>query len=253
MNVGEVLPPNLDVSGNTQYPVLLRPYGGPNSQTASQRFTVGFGDYLASSLGYIILEIDGRGTGYRGRPFRSVIRGNLGEAEAQDQIAVAEEYAKLPYVDEKRIGIQGWSYGGYLTSKVIEANSSVISLGIAVAPVTDWRYYDTIYTERYMGTYGSNLAGFIKSAVIKMEGFRHAAFMLAHGSGDDNVHYLNSAALLDRLTFAGVRDFTYRMYTDSAHNMGVRNAYVQLHYTMVEFLQKHLGKARRKKHHAEEQ
>jgi dipeptidyl aminopeptidase len=115
-----------------------------------------------------------------------MIRKNLGEVEAADQIAVAEEYAKLPYVDEKRIGIQGWSYGGYLTSRVIETNTTAFSLGIAVAPVTDWRYYDTIYTERYMGTLEENEAGYTKSAVTNMEGFKHADFLLMHGSGDDN-------------------------------------------------------------------
>ena len=150
------------------------------------RFRVDWSQYLASELGYIIVEADGRGTGKLGRAFRMVIRKNLGEAEASDQISIAEHYSKLPFVDEKRIGIQGWSYGGYLTSKVLERNSSAIKTGIAVAPVTDWRYYDTIYTERYMGTLDSNKAGYDKASVMDMEGFRTANFLFMHGSGDDN-------------------------------------------------------------------
>lgn len=134
----------------------------------------------------------------------------------------------------------------------------------------DYRYYDSIYSERYMGTLEGNQEGYRRSAVTRMDGFKRTAFMLAHGSGDDNgkpiksrgvydlivsrvpVHYLNSAALLDRLTYSGVRNYTFRMFTDSAHSMGVRNAYQQLHYTMSEFLVANLGRAERRKHHAEQ-
>ena len=186
INVGQTFPPNMDVSGNTKYPILFRPYGGPNSQFVQNRFRMDWTHSLASDLGYVVVEVDGRGTGYKGRKFRSMIRKNLGEAEAADQIAIAKEYAKLPYIDGKRIGIQGWSYGGYLTAKVIEANSSVFSLGISVAPVTSWEYYDSIYTERYMGTLEENKAGYDKSAVTNMDGFKHVDYMLLHGSGDDN-------------------------------------------------------------------
>lgn len=150
------------------------------------RHRIDWTQYLASELGYIVVEADGRGTGKLGRSFRMVIRKNLGEAEASDQIAVAEHYGKLPYVDESRVGIQGWSYGGYLTAKVIERNSTAIRTGLAVAPVTDWRYYDTIYTERYMGTLESNGGGYDKASVTDMDGFRDANFLFMHGSGDDN-------------------------------------------------------------------
>lgn len=176
----------MDSSGRSKYPVLFRPYGGPSSQTVQNRYRVDYTHYLASSMGFVVVEVDGRGTGYKGRKFRSAIRKNLGEVEAADQVGVAEHYASLPFVDERRIGIQGWSYGGYLAAKVIETNSTAFSLGISVAPVTDWRYYDTIYTERYMGTLDENRAGYQKSAVTSMEGFKHANFMLLHGSGDDN-------------------------------------------------------------------
>ena len=165
---------------------MLRPYGGPNSQTVQERFKLDYSHYLASEYGYIVLEVDGRGTGFRGRAFKTVIRGQLGKAEVEDQLAVAKMWGELPYVDEKRIGFQGWSYGGFLASKIIETNSSIIDAAVAVAPVTSWTFYDSVFTERYMGTLATNQAGYAASAVTRMEGFRHAAFLLMHGSGDDN-------------------------------------------------------------------
>ena len=151
-----------------------------------ERFKLDYSHFLASEYGYIVLEVDGRGTGFRGRAFKTVIRGQLGKAEVEDQLAVAKMWGELPYVDEKRIGFQGWSYGGFLASKIIEANSSIIAAAVAVAPVTSFLHYDSIYTERYMGTLQSNRAGYESSAVTDMEGFRHADFLLMHGSGDDN-------------------------------------------------------------------
>lgn len=145
LNVKEIRPPNMDESGKTRYPLLLAPYGGPTSQSVHTRFEIGFNEHLAAELGYIILVVDGRGTGFRGKSVRNPIRGQVGAMEARDQIEVARLWAgKRSYVDSKRVGIHGWSFGGYLTGKVLElggqpGSEGVISLGMAVAPVTDWR------------------------------------------------------------------------------------------------------------------
>lgn len=143
-NVQEILPPRFSSSSKTRHPLLVRCYGGPNSQLVTSRFETSWHTYLASVLGYIILTIDNRGTGFRGRGFRAPVAGRLGQLEAEDQIAVAAAYANQSFVDETRVGIWGWSYGGFLTTKVIESASRVFSLGMAVAPVTDWRYYDSV-------------------------------------------------------------------------------------------------------------
>ncbi|CDZ97247.1 dipeptidyl aminopeptidase [Phaffia rhodozyma] len=237
LNVKEIRPPNMDESGRTKYPVLLAPYGGPVSQMVNTRFAVGWADYLATELKYIVLIVDGRGTGFKGKAFRDPIRGQLGTYEAIDQIAAARQWAgtKL-YVDKRRVGIWGWSFGGYLTAKVIEADSGVISLGISVAPVTDWKYYDSVYTERYMLTPEQNQAGYAAGGVNNMTGFQNVDYLLAHGSGDDNVHLANSASLLEKLTRNKVRKYQFRMFTDSAHSISRGGAYRELFEFMTQFL-----------------
>ncbi|KAI9486848.1 MAG: dipeptidyl peptidase IV N-terminal region-domain-containing protein [Benjaminiella poitrasii] len=142
----EVLPPDFSVS--KKYPVLFHVYGGPGSQLASYQFELTWSTFLASKLGYIIVTVDGRGTGFKGRKFRSGVRGRLGELETIDQINAARHWASLEYVDPSRIAIWGWSYGGYMASKVIEANSGVFVAGLAVAPVTDWRFYGNLLVKQ---------------------------------------------------------------------------------------------------------
>lgn len=151
LNVVEILPANFD--RRRRYPVLLSPYGGPGSQEASKAYSsVSWQTYVGSDpeLQYIVLTVDNRGTGYQGRRFRNPVVGQLGKLEAADQIWAARQWLRKPYVDPDHVAIWGWSYGGYLTSKVIEADSGVFSLGLITAPVTDWRFYDSMYTERYM-------------------------------------------------------------------------------------------------------
>ncbi|KIR97029.1 dipeptidyl aminopeptidase [Cryptococcus deuterogattii 2001/935-1] len=217
LNMLEILPPNIDITGRKKYPVLIRVYGGPGSQMVSNRFERDWHSYLAASQRYIIVMLDGRGTGFKGRNLRNPVRDDLGHWEVQDQIAAAREMAKRAYVDRSRIGIWGWSYGGYMTCKTIEAASGIFTLGMAVAPVTDWLYYDSIYTERYMSTPSANKDGYTTSAVNNVTSFSgdKVDFIWAHGSGDDNVHYVNSAALLDKLTQEQVRGWRFRMFTDS--------------------------------------
>ncbi|GAA5838296.1 hypothetical protein JCM11251_003456 [Rhodosporidiobolus azoricus] len=241
VNVMEMRPPHMDESGKTKYPVLFQVYGGPSSQLVSPRFQRDWHHYLCTNLGYVIVRVDPRGTGFRGRKFRTLVRGRLGEVEARDVVEAGRIWSKKAYIDEKRVGIWGWSYGGFLTTKVIEANSSVFQLGMAVAPVTDWRYYDSIYTERYMSTPQLNAAGYHNSSIHEMDGFKHATYAVAHGTGDDNVHFQNTVNLLDRFTIAGVRDYHLRVYADSDHSISTRNAYWELMAWLESLLLEHFG------------
>jgi dipeptidyl aminopeptidase/acylaminoacyl peptidase len=218
------LPANF--SPEKKYPVLLTPYGGPGAQEVSKAFqALNWRAYIASDpeLSYITLTVDNRGTGYKGRRFRSIVASNLGELEAQDQVWAAKELAKNPWVDSDKIGIWGWSYGGYLSSKVIEVNDPIISLGLITAPVSDWRFYDSMYTERYMKTPSLNPEGYNKSRVHDSAGFKAIAggFLIQHGTGDDNVHFQNSAALVDLLVGDTVSPdkMQVQWFTDSDHSI----------------------------------
>ena len=158
----------------------------------------------------------------------------LGKLEAQDQIAGARYVflkfkktrwlSQQSYVDPGKIALWGWSYGGYLTAKVLEVDSGVISLGMSVAPVTDWKYYDTMYTERYMKTPQMNPEGYQSSSVSKMDGFQHAKFLLAHGTADDNVHFQHAAQLIWYLTGSHAKNYRVQYYTDSDHGISANGA-----------------------------
>ncbi|KAI1769293.1 dipeptidyl peptidase IV N-terminal region-domain-containing protein [Hypoxylon sp. FL1150] len=242
LNVMELLPPNFDPA--KKYPVLFTPYGGPGSQEISKSFqSVGWNTYISSDpeLEFIQYTVDNRGTGFKGRAFRALVASHLGEFEAADQIWAAEELAsRNSFIDAERVGIFGWSYGGYLSAKVVEADSGVFTLGLIVAPVSDWRFYDSMYTERYMKTSQLNPDGYNKSAVRNPEGFKHIAggFAIQHGLGDDNVHYQNTAALLDLLVGAGVppAKMQWRVYTDSDHGISYNGASTYLYKFLTELL-----------------
>ena len=198
--------PDLSIIDQSEhkYPVLLYVYGGPDSQTVSavSEFPFWyFHSYLISSLGFIVVSVDGRGTCCRGEAFLKCTYKNLGDLEVADQLAVVEQLATLPYVDATRIGIWGWSYGGYTTARVITANNPLVKLGISVSPVTDWLYYDNIYTERYMQTPQSNPTGYASSSVIGRANQipKNSSYLLIHGTADDNVHFQNSANWLTDL------------------------------------------------------
>ncbi|KAI8091317.1 dipeptidyl peptidase IV N-terminal region-domain-containing protein [Gilbertella persicaria] len=234
MDAMEVLPPDFDAT--KKYPVLFHVYGGPGSQLASYQFELSWSTFLASKLGYIIVTVDGRGTGFKGRKYRSGVRERLGELETIDQINAARHWASLEYVDPSRIAIWGWSYGGYMASKVIEANSGLYAAGMAVAPVTDWRFYDSVYTERYMSTPELNPEGYIQSAVNNMTGFENTRYLLVHGTGDDNVHFQNAAVLVDKLTQANVHNYQVQFYTDNSHPIQYHNANQNVYYLLTNFL-----------------
>ena len=241
-SVKEIRPHDFDATGATRYPVLMRVYGGPDSQLVDARWDrADWHQYVASTLGYIVVVVDGRGTGFKGQAYRGVVARNLGKVEAQDVNQAASLVSSLPYVDETRLGLWGWSYGGYLTAKSIELNRHLFSLAISVAPVTKWQFYDSVYTERYLKHPLTNPTGYQASAVHITDGFRKTKFLLMQGSADDNVHFSNSAHLLDLLTKSKVRGFRFRMFTDSAHSMRVRGAYRELFEELSGFLSDEWG------------
>ncbi|KZT68663.1 dipeptidyl aminopeptidase [Daedalea quercina L-15889] len=242
LNFKEIRPPRMDDSGRTKYPVLFRLYNGPGSQMVSYEFSHDWHDFLACSMEYITVVVDGRGTGYKGRKLRNPVKDQLGHFETIDQINAAKVWAAKNYVDSKRIGIWGWSYGGFMTSKVMEANAGVHTLGMAVAPVTSWLLYDSIYTERYMNLPSVNPQGYITASISNVTGFHSVDFLLAHGSGDDNVHFANSAHLLDMFTQEHVRNFEFRLFIDSDHSIYKRDANRELYEFMTKFLFERWGK-----------
>jgi dipeptidyl-peptidase-4 len=220
---------------NNKYPVLMYQYSGPGSQSVSNSWGSRTWHQLLVQKGYIIVVIDGRGTGGRGAEFKKQTYKQLGKLEVEDQIAGAKYLAKLPYVDGARIGIWGWSYGGYMSSLAILRGNDVFSTAIAVAPVTSWRYYDTIYTERFLQTPQENPEGYDENSPATYAANLKGKFLLIHGTGDDNVHFQNSVALEDALIAAG-KQFTSFYYPDRAHGIRSRNAQVHLYTMMTEYI-----------------
>ncbi|KAJ1666811.1 Dpp4p [Coemansia sp. RSA 1813] len=241
MNAMAIYPPDFDASANAKYGVLFRVYGGPNSQLVSRAFALDWHSALVSQqdvpdMQWIVAVVDGRGTGHKGRRFRSTVSKQLGVLEPADQAAAARYFQGQTYVNPHRIAIWGWSYGGYTTSRAIEHHSDVFRVGMAVAPVTSWRLYDSVYTERYMKTPAANDAGYAASTVSDSDGFRHARFLVQHGSGDDNVHMQNTLALTDLLQATNVPGFEMAVYTDSDHGIYTHEVQPALYARMTNFL-----------------
>ncbi|KAI9374750.1 pheromone maturation dipeptidyl aminopeptidase DapB [Aspergillus egyptiacus] len=236
LQVVERRPPHFNPS--KKYPVLFHLYGGPGSQTVSHEFKVDFQTYVASALGYIVVTVDGRGTGYIGREARCIIRGDIGHYEAIDQITTAKEWAQKPYVDESRMAIWGWSYGGFMTLKTLEQDAGqTFQYGMAVAPVTDWRFYDSVYTERYMHTPQHNPLGYDNSSISDMSALQDAVrFLVIHGASDDNVHIQNTLTLIDKLDLAGVQNYDVHFYPDSDHSIFFHNAHIMVYERLSNWL-----------------
>ncbi|KAK2020837.1 hypothetical protein LX32DRAFT_287439 [Colletotrichum zoysiae] len=219
LNYVERRPPHFDE--RKKYPVLFQQYSGPGSQSVHKKFGVDFQSYVASALGYLVVTVDGRGTGFIGRKNRVLIRDHLGHWEAHDQIAAAQAWAAKKYVDRSRIAIWGWSYGGFNTLKTLEMDAGrTFSYGMAVAPVTDWRFYDSIYTERYMRTPQLNPSGYEQTAVANVSALAgNVRWLMMHGVADDNVHYQNTLTLLDKLDLNGVENYDVHVFPDSDHGI----------------------------------
>jgi len=218
LNGWMILPHDFD--STRQYPVLLYVYGGPGSQTVQRKydaFNFFWYQYLASH-GYVIVSVDNRGTGGRGRAFRTVTYGRLGEIEVQDQVAVVNHLRTLPFVDPQRIGIWGWSFGGYLTTLCLVKAPHLFKAGIAVAPVTSWRFYDTIYTERYLKTPQLNPSGYDANSPIHYADRLQSRYLLIHGTADDNVHLQNAMMMAEALIQAN-KQFQCFLYPNKNHGI----------------------------------
>lgn len=216
-------------------------YSGPGSQQVSNTWNSA-NDYWHQMLaqeGYIIVCVDGRGTGYKGRDFKKLTQKELGKYEVQDQVAVAEAMKKLPYVDENRIGIWGWSYGGFMSSNCLFQAPDTFSMAIAVAPVTSWRFYDTVYTERYMLTPQENPGGYDNNSPMAHVDKLQGKFLLVHGSADDNVHVQNTMVLVEKLIQAN-KQFEWLIYPDKNHGIGGGNTRLHLYTKMTDFIKENL-------------
>ncbi|KAL4916759.1 putative dipeptidyl peptidase 4 [Aspergillus aurantiobrunneus] len=241
LNVMQRLPVNF--SPDKKYPLLFTPYGGPGAQEVSKAWQrLDFNAYIASDpeLEYVTWTVDNRGTGYQGRGFRSLVARQLGSLEAEDQVYAARQAAQRDWIDADHIAIWGWSYGGYLTGKVLETDSGAFSLGLLTAPVSDWRLYDSMYTERYMKTLSTNEEGYNTTAIRRTEGFKNVAggFLIQHGTGDDNVHFQNAAALVDTLMGDGVtpEQMQVQWFTDSDHSINYNGGSVFLYRQLAQRL-----------------
>lgn len=242
LNAWMILPPDVkngDVEAlNTKHPCVLMQYSGAGSQQVLNRWRRGFGHYLAS-LGYVVINSDGRGTNARGRSWRNETYMNLGQKEADDQIATAQFAASLAFVDPERIAIMGWSYGGFQTIRTLCEKDCPISCGVAIAPVTDWRLYDTGYTERFMRRPQVNEKGYDQADLTKMADKMNGKLLIIHGLADDNVHAQHTWKLVDALVQAG-KQFEMQIYPDDNHFLRKRANYEHVHRRVVQFLEKNL-------------
>src|SRR5256886_10116464 len=198
-----IRPPDLDATH--KYPVLVFTYGGPHAQGVLNAWggnTFLWHEFMAQK-GYIIFALDNRGSAGRGHVFEEPIHFKLGEQELADQRDGAGYLKSLPYVDPTRIGIWGWSYGGHMTLQTMFRDPQDFKAGFAGGPVTDWHFYDTIYTERYMGLLPQNEHDYEESSPVKYAGGLKGTLLIAHGTGDDNVHFANTLSLIDKLIEAG--------------------------------------------------
>lgn len=228
----------IDFDETKKYPVLMYVYGGPGSQTVTRQFSSAqrpvWHQYLANQ-GYIIVSVDNRGTGARGVDFKKQTYKKLGILETEDQVSAAKELAKLSFVNEDRIGIWGWSYGGYMSSLSLAEGNNVFKTAIAVAPVTHWKYYDTIYTERFMQTPQLNPEGYENGSPMNKVEDITGNYLLIHGTGDDNVHFQNSVDMVDALIKANVQ-FETMFYPNLAHSISGGNARRHLYQLMTNFI-----------------
>ena len=240
LNMYTLKPLNFDET--KKYPLFLYQYSGPGSQSVSNQW-IGGNDYWHQMLvqdGIIVVCVDGRGTGFKGRDFKKMTQLELGKYEVEDQIAVAKKLGELPYIDSSRIGIWGWSYGGFMSSNCLFQASDIFSMAIAVAPVSSWRFYDTIYTERYMHTPQENPLGYDLNSPITYADKLEGDFLLIHGAADDNVHLQNTLRLSEALIQAD-KDFEWAIYPDKNHSIYGGKTRSHLYKKMTKFVKESLG------------
>ena len=231
-----VKPLNFDPA--KKYPVMMTQYSGPGSISVKDEWDLGWDQYLAS-IGYIVVCVDGRGTGGRGEAFRKITYGQLGYYESIDQIESAKYLGTLSYVDPSRIGIWGWSYGGYMSSLCLFKGANVFKMAIAVAPVTNWRFYDSVYTERYMGLPQDNGLGYDNNSPINHVNELKGKLLIVHGTGDDNVHTQNSIEMIEKLVQAN-KQFDMMFYPDKNHGIYGGNTTYHLYTKLTNYVLENL-------------
>lgn len=227
----------IDFDENKKHPMLMFLYGGPGSQMVVDRYEVRFHWWfqLLAQHGYMVACVDNRGTGARGQEFKKSTYLQLGKLETEDQLAAAKHFGSLPYIDESRIGIFGWSYGGYMSSLCLFKGDGLLKSAIAVAPVTNWKWYDSIYTERYMQTEKTNAEGYRENSPVYFADQLQGDYLLVHGLGDDNVHFQHTAEMARALIENG-KDFDTMFYPNQAHAINLGKARLHLFNKLTEFI-----------------
>lgn len=230
-----------DFDASIKYPVFMYQYSGPGSQQVANDW-MDTNDYwfmMLTQQGYIVACVDGRGTGFKGADFKKCTQNELGKLELEDQIDAAKVIGNYSYVDKSRIGIFGWSYGGFMSSNCILKGSDVFKMAIAVAPVTNWRFYDSIYTERYMQTPQENASGYDNNSPINFAKNLKGNYLLIHGTADDNVHVQNSMQMIEALVQAN-KQFDWALYPDKNHGIYGGYTRIQLYNKMTNFIKEKL-------------
>ena len=234
-----------DFDATKTYPLLMFQYSGPGSQSVVNKWNSSrdyWHQYLAQQ-GYIVVCVDGRGTGFKGSDFKKVTYLNLVKYETEDQIQAAKQIGSLPYIDASRIGIWGWSFGGHMSTNCLLKGNDVFKMAIAVAPVTSWRFYDTIYTERFMRTPQENPGGYDDNSPFNYPELLKGDYLLIHGSGDDNVHVQHTMRMVEALIQAN-KQFEWSIYPDKNHGIYGGNTTMHLYTKMTNFLHEKLGDKR---------
>jgi dipeptidyl-peptidase-4 len=241
LNMWMIKPVNFDE--HKKYPMLMFQYSGPGSQQVGNKWNIDK-DYWHNMLaqkGMVIVCVDGRGTGFKGANFKKITQKELGKYEVEDQIAAAKKLAELSYIDKNNIGIWGWSYGGFMSTNCILKGSDIFSTAIAVAPVTSWRFYDSVYTERYMQTPQENASGYDDNSPINYADKLKGNYLLIHGTGDDNVHVQNSYRMINSLIEAN-KQFDMFLFPDRTHAIREgKNTRLNLYTKMTNFIDENLN------------
>ena len=239
LNAWIIKPKNFDP--NKKYPLFMFQYSGPGSQQVSNSWDGGNGIWfeMLAQKGYVVACVDGRGTGYKGAKFKKVTYKQLGKYEIEDQITAAKWFGNQSYIDKSRIGIFGWSFGGYMTSLAMTKGADVFKMGIAVAPVTNWRYYDSIYTERFLQTPQENPEGYDQNSPTTFAKLLKGKFLLIHGTADDNVHFQNSMEFSEAL-IQNKKQFDFMAYPDKNHGIYGGQTRPQLYEKMTDFILENL-------------
>jgi dipeptidyl-peptidase-4 len=236
-----LLPEGGPMIANGKVPLIVNPYGGPAAQTVRDAWgAIDLFDQVLAQQGFAILKVDNRGMGGRGKAFAMAIQHNLGETELSDQMAAVQQaLQQFPQLDGNRLGFWGWSYGGYFTLYALE-HSDIFKGGVSVAPVTDWRNYDSIYTERYMGLPSENPEGYRKSSAVNFAANLHGKLLEVHGTSDDNVHMQNTIQMINAFINSG-KQFELMMYPSKTHGIAGYQARTHLFHLIEDHFLKILA------------